>query len=185
MSDHAYPDDTVAPRPAAGLHEPLVPPDVTRYAEASPSLQDSARDSYVGALSTPDVHADRPFLTPGASEEKITGGGLVSRASSPRRRWPFFALAGLIAVIIIVLAVALPVTLVKKHNNNDSASGASSSGGGAAAASPSSNPESPTGAVTGGNGTVIQAEDGSTFMYINEFGGYCKWSIHHFHLPKR
>lgn len=95
----------------AGLHEPLMPPDTRRLGEASPSLRDSVRDSYVGTAPTsPDPQAERPFITPGASEEKIVGGGIANRQTR-RRRWPFFALAGLIAAVVIALAVALPVSL--------------------------------------------------------------------------
>jgi glucan 1,3-beta-glucosidase len=166
MADHAYHDDLPSP---AGVHEPLVPPDTSRMIGVSPSLQESTRDSYVGTAPTsPDPQAERPFITPGASEEKIGGGVATNRKSARRRRWPLYALAGLIAVIVIVLAVVLPVTLTKKkhHDGSGNASGAS-------AASPTSNPESPTGAVTGGNGTVIKTEDGVVFTYTNNFGGTC------------
>ena len=70
-------------------------------------------------------------------------------------------------MVIIVLAVVLPVTLVHKHH------GSTADGGGPANthdASPTSNSESPSGATTGGDGTVIVTEDGTTFTYRNKFG---------------
>ena len=157
---------------------PLMPPDTARFGDASPSLNDSARNSFSGAMpATPDM--SRPFLTPGASNEKILGGGSAEAATAParKRRWPLFAAAGAIAVVVIVLAVVLPVTLVHHHKN----SSGNSASGGAAAAGPSSNPESPTGATSGGNGTVIKTEDGVTFTYINNFGGMCKLHCIHFY----
>lgn len=165
-SDYAYPEDMHAARDG-GASSPLVPPDTPRFlGEGSPSLQDSARNSFV-APTTPD--ASRPFLTGGASEEKFVEGS--SARPRARRRWPLFVLAGAIAVVVIVLAVVLPVTLVHKHH---------SSGSGASAASPTSNPESPTGLLTGGNGSLITTEDGITFTYVNNFGGICEYqqSLH-------
>ena len=149
-----------------GVHTPLVPPDTPRFGEGSPSLQESARTSFL-VPATPD--ASRPFLAGGTSEEKFVGGG-EARASGRRRRWLLFALVGAVAVVVIVLAVALPVTLVHKHSSSTGSGGS----GGASAASPTSNPESPTGAVSGGNGTVIKTENGQTFTYINNFGGICE-----------
>lgn len=144
-----------------GVHTPLVLPDTPRFGEGSPSLQDSTRNSF---LVPPTPEASHPFLTGGASEEKLDGGG-GTRPASRRRRWPLFVLAGAVAVVVIVLAVVLPVTLVHKHSSHSAGSS------GASAASPTSNPESPTGAVSGGNGTVIKMDNNQTFTYVNNFGG--------------
>ncbi|EGN91810.1 glycoside hydrolase family 5 protein [Serpula lacrymans var. lacrymans S7.3] len=90
-------------------------------------------------------------------------------AGFPKRsifKRPLFWLASLVALAIVVLAVVLPVyfTVVKPRQNKQ----AYSSGGGG---SPG-NPESPTGATTGGNGSLVVTSDGSSFTYINPFGGY-------------
>lgn len=148
-----------------GVHTPLVLPDTPRFGEGSPSLQDSTRNSF---LVPPTPEASHPFLTGGASEEKLDGGG-GTRPASRRRRWPLFVLAGAVAVVVIVLAVVLPVTLVHKHSSHSAGSS------GASAASPTSNPESPTGAVSGGNGTVIKMDNNQTFTYVNNFGGVCEY----------
>ncbi|GJE83932.1 glycoside hydrolase family 5 protein [Phanerochaete sordida] len=146
-----------------GAH--LAPPEMS-YVGASPSIPDSARDSFIaGGPATPDM--SRPFMTPGASNERIIGTGA---AATGRRRWGLIAAGAGVAVVVIVLAIVLPVTLVH-HHKNSSSGGSSGSGGDAAAPGPSSNPESPTGALSGGNGTVILTEDGTTFTYINNFGG--------------
>lgn len=143
----------------------LAPPDTSRLGQTSPSIPDSTRDSFVaGGPATPDM--SRPFLTPGASNEKILGGEGI-RSAAPKRRWALIGAGVAIAVVVIVLAIVLPVTLVHHHKNG----GSGSASGGAAGAAPSSNPESPTGALSGGNGTVIRTEDGTTFTYINNFGG--------------
>jgi hypothetical protein len=71
-----------------------------------------------------------------------------------------------------VLAVVLPVyfVVIKPHNNSTT-NGASAGG----APAPSSSPASPPGVTTtGGNGSVITMTDGTTFTYLNPFGGICK-----------
>lgn len=167
--DRAYDDDVSPAAGHAGATTPLVAPATPQLA---PSIEDSTRNSYAGAApATPDV--SRPFLAPGAaSKENIVESG--GRRGVVRRRWPLFAGAGAAAVVVIVLAVVLPVTLVHKHHSSGGGSGGSS---GANAASPTSNPESPSGAVTGGNGSQITTEDGVTFTYVNNFGGFCKFLL--------
>src|SRR5262249_47030379 len=70
-----------------------------------------------------------------------------------------------LALIVFILIIALPVVL--KHNRSTS----SAASGKPSGAKPSGKPAAPT---TGGNGSVITAEDGTTFTYINNFCGFCE-----------
>ncbi|KAI0959157.1 hypothetical protein AcW1_004072 [Taiwanofungus camphoratus] len=74
-----------------------------------------------------------------------------------------FGAGATIAIVVIVLVIVLPVTLVHKHHRTSSVTGT---------ALPTSNPESPTGATSGGNGSITSTADNVTFTYINSFGGY-------------
>ncbi|KAI0337316.1 glycoside hydrolase [Trametopsis cervina] len=146
---------------ATPTNEPLVPPEPARFSAISPSLANtSTNTSFIGS---PMAEQAEPILTTTAEPTNYDEKAAEPRAR-PRRRWPIIALAALVAAVVIALAVALPVTLV--HHKHSSGSGGSGSTGGSA-----SNPESPTGAVTGGNGTLITTEDGTTFTYVNNFGG--------------
>ncbi|KAF9030182.1 putative ectomycorrhiza-upregulated exo-beta-1,3-glucanase GH5 [Hymenopellis radicata] len=95
---------------------------------------------------------------------------------------PVFWIGLAAAVVVVVLAVALPVTLIKKNDNTSSSSGAStgdgdSGGGSSGGSSGSGNGGDSPGtsvAITGGDGSKVTMEDGTTFTYENKFGGYCK-----------
>lgn len=102
--------------------------------------------------------------------------------SPPRKgRRAILWLVLLAGIIIVVLAVVLPVyfTVIKPKNNTFSSSptssGQSSSSGGSPSGSGSPNSGTPSSAITtGGDGSTIKTEDGSTFTYTNKFGGYCE-----------
>ncbi|THG97563.1 hypothetical protein EW026_g4454 [Hermanssonia centrifuga] len=158
------------------VNEAFIPPQPgPHFSSFLPSIQDtSARNSYINSTpATPDV--SRPFLSEGAIQDPFLDkpeDGPTGAINKPaRRRWPLFVVGGAIAAVVIVLAVVLPVTLVHKHHGGGGSSSGTSDGG-AHDPTATANPESPTGALTGGNGTVIQADDGSTFTYINNFGGF-------------
>ncbi|KAG8945354.1 hypothetical protein FRC04_000889 [Tulasnella sp. 424] len=96
--------------------------------------------------------------------------------SKGSRKKLFFILGGLAALVIIAVAVAVPVALTHKKSSSGSSSSSSSSssgpsttGSGQNGGPTSSNPT--TNAVTGGDGTTIKTENGTTFTYVNKFGG--------------
>ncbi|KAI0666164.1 glycoside hydrolase [Trametes maxima] len=142
------------------------------------------RESYVGA-GTPSTGASRallseetrlpsdaPLVAPGAglgAADLSEKAGPAAAAPARRRRLYMWLGIGAAAIVVIVLAVILPVyfTVIKKHNGSGGG-GLGRPGSGAA----SSNPESPTGAVTGGDGSTITLADGTTFTYKNAFGGF-------------
>ncbi|KAK0212093.1 glycoside hydrolase family 5 protein [Desarmillaria ectypa] len=102
------------------------------------------------------------------------------RNTPSKRRGLAFWLICAAALVIVVLAVILPVyfTVIKpKHNNKDSSQ--SSTSGDNSSSAPetpqgngTTNPQSPTGAITGGDGSIVALADGSSFIYNNSFGGY-------------
>ena len=105
------------------------------------------------------------------------------RARSRRRMWIIGAAAAA-AVAVIVIVVAIYFAVIKPHqNSNDSVSGGASKGdskgsqtssSSAASASSTSKPSQNL-AVTGGDGSTVTMDDGTTFTYSNPFGGYWYW----------
>ncbi|KAI0333479.1 glycoside hydrolase [Cubamyces sp. BRFM 1775] len=155
----------------------------------SPPGTPATRDSYLGATSSSPV-ISRPFLSDEPSRRAsdlplVAGGGAMAGADSgvsekdglrlgapPRRNRLYMWLGvGAAAIVVIVLAVILPVyfTVIKKHNSDSARGGL---GGAAGSSGHATNPESPTGAVTGGDGSTITQSDGTTFTYKNPFGGF-------------
>lgn len=157
------------------MEQRLEPPN-QRFSTFSPSTA-SPRDSYNPSTTTPDNSApllvDQPAMDAGADrsphvyantpayDEKRPAG-----APRSRRRRPLLWLAALAALAAVFLAVFLPVffTVIRPRQHKSSA----------AAAAHGPNPESPTGATTGGNGSLVTALDGTTFTYVNPYGGYCE-----------
>ncbi|OAX38913.1 glycoside hydrolase family 5 protein [Rhizopogon vinicolor AM-OR11-026] len=81
--------------------------------------------------------------------------------------------AAIFAAVIVLVAVIVPIyfTVIKPKSSTDSAAAASS-----AAANPTSTAQpGSTNVVTGGDGSKITTEDGTTFTYSNPFGGTWYW----------
>lgn len=85
-----------------------------------------------------------------------------------------FIIGGIVVAVIIVIAVAVPVAInAKKSSSNLSSSGSgnsssSSDSGSGSGSSPSSTKST---VVTGGDGSTVTMDDGTTFTYSNQFGG--------------
>lgn len=130
-----------------------------------------ARGSYVGDA-TPSPLPTRLILEDDAprNASDIPVPVLSEKGPIGTKRRPLFIWLGIgaAAIVVIVLAVVLPVffTVIRNHP--------SSSGGARGSAS---NPESPTGATTGGDGSVITLANGTSFTYTNTFGGFCTSSL--------
>lgn len=91
-----------------------------------------------------------------------------------KRRWPW--ILGLITLLVLIIAaVVVPVyfKFIKKDSNSAAASSAENGGSGnSGGSSPTNSSGIIYGAATsGGYGSTITAEDGSTFQYMNTFGG--------------
>lgn len=99
------------------------------------------------------------------------GGGFWSRLSSRAKR--FLIIGLIVALIVIAVAVAVPAAIVSRNNSNKNE--ASNDGKSVVASAPSG---VPTGgndvdwrtAATGGDGSTVYTEDGSSFIYNNTFG---------------
>ncbi|KLO12560.1 glycoside hydrolase [Schizopora paradoxa] len=91
-----------------------------------------------------------------------------------RRRWLWLAAIGL---VVVAAAIAVPVGVVVSKNNNDKSSSSSNGGTGSGSGNGGGSGGGSGGsggnlATTGGNGSTITTVDGSTFTYINNFGGF-------------
>ncbi|KAJ3714754.1 hypothetical protein C8R42DRAFT_726250 [Lentinula raphanica] len=97
-----------------------------------------------------------------------------AKSAARRRRPIILALIGLGILAIVVLAVILPVyfTVIKPKQDKDDATTSGASAGSGSVGSGSGNPTSPTGATSGGDGSEIILDDGTTFTYKNSFGGF-------------
>lgn len=98
---------------------------------------------------------------------------LYASPTSKSRRRNVIVLAALGGVILLIVIVVVPVYFlaIKPHSNKSSSSQSSHS----TATSPSStgSPSSPkSAAITGGDGSTVTMDDGTTFTYHNSFGGF-------------
>jgi glucan 1,3-beta-glucosidase len=88
----------------------------------------------------------------------------------PKRSKRTFILGSILAALLIIVAVviALYFTVIRKHNGT--ASGNTSDSSSSASPSGSSTPTNNR-IKTGGDGSKVTMDDGSTFTYSNKFGG--------------
>jgi hypothetical protein len=77
------------------------------------------------------------------------------------------AVLGTLILLIAAAVLALYLTVWKKKG------GGTSSDPNAPGANPSGTPQAA--AVTGGDGSKVKTEDGTTFTYSNPYGGYWYW----------
>lgn len=97
----------------------------------------------------------------------------VAPQEQTKRRFFFcFVIAGL---LLLVIAVAVPVYLFVIKPKIATSTSAATTTSATNTAAPSATPTSTktgTLAVTGGDGSTVTTEDGTTFVYHNKFGGY-------------
>jgi hypothetical protein len=130
------------------------------------------------------VHSDRSaansVLQPSSSANPLNpyretkDGGQPERAyfvATPKPRRRRFLLSGILILILLVLAVVLGIFFGVVRHASKAASNSSKPA--SSKPTPLQSPPLSTGAVVyGGDGTVVTADDGSTFVYNNSFGGY-------------
>lgn len=167
-----------APNTPLNPSEPLEPPRAS-YLSPTPETIGSPRDSYAQA---PENSSP---LVPEVEKRDNEAYQQEARAdSSPNQRSffrrPLFWFITLAVVVIVVLAVVLPVYFVVIKPRNSSLTGTSGGSGGgggggtSGGGSGSGNPAPAGVSTTGGNGSKITTADGTTFTYLNPFGGICK-----------
>lgn len=102
----------------------------------------------------------------------------ATHANTRKRSLLKWVIAAAVLLVVVVLAVVLPVyfTVIKPNNHRSVASvpGPSDDNHTSAAPTPSSVPRV---AITGGDGSTVTADDGSTFTYTNKFGGFCEYFV--------
>lgn len=157
-----------APNTPLSLDQSLEPPRAS-YLSPTPQTAASPRDSYADSPDnvSPLVPASEKRDAIAYSQEPRAEPGLRRRSILSR---PLFWLIAFAVVAVVVLAVVLPVyfVVIKPQNHSTTTSGTSAGG----APAPTSSPTSPPGVTTtGGNGSVITMADGTTFTYLNPFGG--------------
>jgi hypothetical protein len=106
-----------------------------------------------------DVYPNGARFQPNYAQNYVVDSEFVKPKSGKKK---IFVIAGIVAVIIAA-AVVIPLVLLLKPKSH----AASGHGGGA--------PGSSTGAISGGNGSVVTTDNGTTFIYLNNFGG--DWSF--------
>lgn len=162
--------------PQAGLNPDPSLPSTPHESYATPGLgtsdntppfgtsSDAINANTSDAAAAAGVPATKETASTG-SAEALAGTGTKGAGKAPWYKRPIVWLAAFIALAIVVLVVVLPVwfVAVKPHRDHNTTSGTGKSGG--------PNPESPSGATSGGNGSTITAADGTSFTYINNFGG--------------
>ena len=101
--------------------------------------------------------------------DKERSGAVNAVSGTPARRRRRLLLLGVIALIIIAIAVAVPVGVVVGHKNKvNAAEGGSGSGGSSGGSGGNGGKNGPT---SGGDGSTVTTEDGTTFTYTNKLGG--------------
>lgn len=163
---------------------PLEPPRASFFSPGPSIAENSSRDSR--AVSTTGLEGDKEASTPAHSTALLPAGkypedpaSQYAARSRPFYRRPVWLAIALGALVALILVIILPVyfTVIHKSNNNSSAvsnsPGSSTSSG--ARPTPTSNPNTPSGATTGGDGSTIVSGN-TSFVYKNPFGGYCEFS---------
>lgn len=130
-------------------------------------LGDSDKEAAAAAASdAPRGTSPFPDLGPQSNDED---------ASKNKRKRLFLILGGVAALAIVAVAVAVPVaiTQTRKSSSSSSSTQPTSSGPDDTGSGETGGPTTsgPTVAVTGGDGSIITTEKGTTFTYVNKFGG--------------
>lgn len=105
------------------------------------------------------------------------GGGFWSRLSSRAKR--FLIIGAVVVLIVIAIAIAVPAALATRSNDNKSEAVSGNDRTSLVNAVPSGVPTGGSNvdwrtAATGGDGSTVYMEDGSSFIYNNTFGKSCR-----------
>jgi hypothetical protein len=179
------PISNVFDTPNTAIHTPL-PPDndeaiILEPPRASYLFSDSSRTSY--APSTPIYSNNNSgTLLPVQGKTEVDEYPEEHNRPTKTNRRPLILALALAVVAVVVLAIILPVyfTVIKPKQHSNASAGSSqpsatssSSGGGGGGG----NSGSGTRLTSGGDGSTITMDDGSTFIYNNKFGGLCTFFL--------
>lgn len=139
------------------------------------SYRDDPRDSYYAGGS-----GGIPMSQGNSSGRLLEEKRSAYAPPKTKSRRKIMILGAIAALILIALAVIIPLYLVVFKNSSSKDSSKPSSqitdpNAPSSAAKPSSTSKPVVAAVTGGDGSLITMEDGTTFTYRNPFGGYWYW----------
>ncbi|KAJ3565745.1 hypothetical protein NP233_g7440 [Leucocoprinus birnbaumii] len=134
------------------------------------------RASYMDSTVSP---RESKYTSPGSSmpvlvnQDKEAEAAAPDTDTKPKKRVITLLAFGLVALVVIVLAVVLPVYFTVIRPKNGTNSSPSSPGDTSTDNGQNGKPSSPTATlVTGGDGSTVTADDGSTFVYSNAFSGF-------------
>ena len=141
---------------------------------------ESPRDSFTPSAALSAAPSAAPLIP----ESEKGGKSLEANVNDqPERRKsifkrPLFWLAVAAVIVVVVLAVILPVyfKVIKTKTNTSSNENPTQSNNPTPTGNPG-NPNSPTGLITGGDGSTITMENGTQFTYHNPFGGFCALTL--------
>lgn len=137
-----------------------------------PGYRDDPDSSYFDMSDRYDQPGSKAAASGGADyrEEKRTAYA-APRAKS-RRKWGLVAAGVAVALVIaIAVVVALYFTVIKPKNNKAAEDIAGNTGAAKPTGTSSSGTPASLSVITGGDGSKITTEDGTTFTYSNSFGG--------------
>ncbi|KAI0727191.1 glycoside hydrolase superfamily [Fomitopsis betulina] len=137
---------------------------LNRQSQADPSLYDSQyRDDPRELHPTEFASPTSPTAPYANLNEKRRDPTALYASPRQRSRRRIFLIIGGVSLIIIVVVVVVAVTLATRTSGSSQGGGKSGSG---------STGGKTTAAITGGDGSTVTMDDGSTFTYSNKFGGY-------------
>ncbi|CAE6534614.1 unnamed protein product [Rhizoctonia solani] len=99
----------------------------------------------------------------------------IGEKAQPKKRSVVWVAVGLAALAVIVVAVVVPVyfKVIKKDNaTNASSASTGPTTSDPATPTPTAGTQPPSVVTTGGDGSTVTKDDGTTFTYTNKFGGF-------------
>lgn len=165
-----------APQAAPSTEEPAAKVPGT---PASPPIYEERQDQSAGDNAGPITQSEKEEFPEFESTSTGKGSRDTSAAATTdttttaprRRRAPVILALVVVGPLLLAMAIGIPLGLAairagrKADEVKEEAKGNSTGGGGTKGASPAR----PT---TGGDGSLVYLEDGSTFVYENKFGGF-------------
>ena len=148
--------------------------------EPQPQFLESRTPSSLGPTGAESAIADSTTALGGKQEQSVSNEdpevAAATEDKSGKKRTLILALAGLAALAVIVIAVVVPVyfKVIKKSNAD---TGSASAGSGSSHTGTAATPTSTAAArpTSGGNGSTVTLANGTTFTYVNPFGGICEY----------